>query len=297
MPQDKSNETEFDIDKLSGDLLPQASDELKKMFAQAGSPPPRLIWSPKATDYTNPLIALFADSCHALAQPDGRVLAKDFDVDNFRPLQEWLMLLDIEDSGKVFRYIFYGDGIAQVHGRSMQGKSSGAFSGHISIFFTAVYNAVLRQKDWIWTAHAPPQNVFARQWERLIVPLFDNADTIVQFAVLNVPDNELRAGLDIIPDPVLIVDEDMIVRYANRIARETFGRQDHLETQMDLFTYSGIDIDMPAAPHELAKSYAVHDVVSLVLRETIIQRFMLTISGTEQWGTAYYVITMRPAAD
>lgn len=297
MTKDRLKNTEIDIEKLTGDLLPQADNELKKLFAQAGSSPPRIIWSPKSADYSNPLIALFADACHTLAQPDGRVLAEDFDVYTFRPLQEWLMHVDIEDGGKVFRYLHYGDAIANIHGRSLLGKTTKAFGGHVSLFFTAIHNAVLHQQDWMLTIHTPPQKVFARQWELLIVPLFDDAGAVVQFIVLNVPDNKLRPGLDIIPDPVLIVDADMIVRYANRIARETFGHQDHFSTQIDLFTYSGIDIEMPAAPHELAKSYAVHDVVSLVLRDTIIQRFMLTISATEQWGTACYVITMRPAAD
>jgi len=285
-----------DIEKLTDDLLPGAGGQLAKLFESEGRPPPRMVWSPKSSDYSNPLISRFAQTCHALAQPDGRVLARDFNVDAFRPLQDWLLHLDIEDDGKVFRYLHYGDGIASVRGLSMLGKTTEAFGGHISTFFSAVYRAVLLQKDWILTVHTPPHKVFARQWERLIVPLFDDAGSVAQFTVLNVPDNELRPGLDIIPDPVLIVDEDMIVRYANRVAREVFGHQDHLETHMTLFAYSGIDTDMPAPPGELVKSQAVHDVVSLVLRDTMIQRFMLTISATQQWGTAYYVITMRPTA-
>lgn len=134
-------------------------------------------------------------------------------------------------------------------------------------------------------------------WERLIVPLFDDAGNIARIAVMNVPDNELRAGLEIIPDPVLIVDEDQIVRYANRPAREIFDRQTVPGSNKDLFSYAEIDIEMPAPPDKLAKSQVVHDVISIVLSGTMIERFLLTISAVERWGSAYYVITLRPAAE
>lgn len=296
MTKDILFEPQHDIEQLTGDLLPRPGCGLATLFKQEGSAPPKLIWSPKPDDYTNPMVARFAQACDALAQPDGRVLARDFDINAFRPLQDWLLHLDIEADGTVYRYLHYGDGIASVHGISMLGKTTEGFDGHIGAFFTAVYRAVQIQKDRILTIHVPAQKIFARHWERLIVPLFDEAGNVVQFLVQNIPDNELRPGLDIIPDPVLIVDEDMIVRYANRVARETFGQQTQLEARLNLFAYSGIDTEMPAPPRDLLKSKAVHDVVSLVLRDTLIQRFMLTISAMQQWGTAYYVITMRPAA-
>ena len=201
------------------------------------------------------------------------------------------------DAQNTFRYLHYGNGIADFHGVSLLGKSTTFFSNYIGTFLHAVYLAVIERREPVLAIHAPAKAVFARSWNRLIVPLCDVNGRITQFAVINIPDNELRAGLEIVPDPVLILDSNQIVRFANRPARELFGRQIYQGSKMDLFTFAGIDVEMPASPWEMAASKTVHDVVSLAIADTMIERFNLTISGTVQWGTAFYVITVHPAIE
>ena len=295
--QNTTKARDADIDQIAASIRPNDRDDLRKLFGDQGSRPPQIVWSPLQVDLTNPQIARFDAICQAMPQTDGRILAIDFDLDAVASLTDWLLLLDVEGDGTVYRYRHYGEGIADVRGVSMLGRTTGEFSGHIGQFFTAIYRAVQNHKQRLLTIHVPPGMTLARSWERLIVPLFDPAGEVVQFAVLSVPDNALRAGLELIPDPVLIADADQIVRYANRAARELFSRQTYLSANMDLFTFAGIDLDLPCPPADLARSGVVHDVISIVLRGTMIEHFLLTVSGTEQLGAACYVITLRPAID
>ncbi|MCG6901582.1 MAG: PAS domain-containing protein [Rhodobacter sp.] len=285
------------MDQLIAELLPDGHEHLRRLFEDQGSAAPHILWSPKPDDLTNPLIARFAGACDGLPQTNGRILASDFHIEDFAALRDWMLVLDVEGDGSTFRYAHYGNGIADIRGLSMLGQTTESFGGHISRFFTAVYRAVQARKCPVLTVHVPPRQIFARHWERLIVPLFDTAGTVIRFIVLNVPDNELRPGLEIIPDPVLIADENQIVRYANRAAREMFGRQVYLGSNMDLFAFAGIDIILPATPRDLARSRTIRDSISIVLRGALIERFQLTVSGTVQWGNAFYVITLRPAVE
>lgn len=283
------------IDALEADLDPRLYGALRKLFEDQGLKLPLIIWSPNVRDLKNPLVARFGETCASLPHSDERILARDFNMNDFAFLADWMLLIDVEQDGTVFRYAHYGNGIANVRGVSMLGQTTAVFGGFISQFFEAVYSAVIKHKKLIYTTHEPPKEIFARNWERLIVPLFDSGGNVVQFAVINVPDNELCSGLEIIPDPVLIADENQIVRYANRPAREMFGHQSYFGSSMDLFTFAGIAIEMPAPPTELVHKGAVHDVVSIVLRGTMVERFLLTISATAQLGHAFYVITLRPS--
>jgi len=275
---------------------PDEMEQLNALFRKSGGRAPRILWSPQRQDLNTPLIRQFAAILDTLAPDSTHIRQADFQMVQFASLQDWLMLVDVEDGGARFRYGHYGAGIAEVFGRSMLGRTSDEFDSHISRFFNAIYRAALARKTRVLTRHEPPKQVFARAWERLIVPLFDSNGDVTQFAVLNVPDNELRPGLEIIPDPVLIVDEQQIVRFANRAAREIFERPVSAMpgTKMDLFTFAGVDLDIPHSPEEFIQSKAIHDVVSLVLCGTLIQRFMLTISATNQRDHAFYVITLRP---
>jgi len=283
------------LTKLAADICSGGTASLRSMFESASSQPPLIKWSPDISDLRHPLVVRFAQLCQTLCAADGMILASDFTLDAFSGLKDWMTILD--NDGGDLRYSHYGDGISTVRGFSKKDTVAAAHRDLISEFFQGVYRAVQTRKEWLLTVHEPPRKIFARNWESLALPLLDTTGAVSRLINISVPDNELRPGLEIIPDPVLIVDQDQIVRFANRAAREMFDHQIYIGTNMDLFTFSGINFTPPAPPEEMAQSRAVHDVVSIVLRDTMIERFLLTISATEQWGTAYYVLTLRPAVE
>lgn len=282
------------IDCIAAAIHPAKPDRVRAFFQGHGIKAPILVWSPDPDELRNPLIVRFAEICRAMPHSPYGILASDFNRNAVEHLADWLILLDVEDDGKTFRYRYYGAGIEDIRGSSMLGLTSDEFGDPISQYFTAVYRAACVHKQPLLTGHELSRNLLARTWERLVVPLFESNGKVIKFANLAVPDTDLRPGLEVIPDPVLIADKDQIVRYANRAAREMFGRQIYLGAGLTLFDFAGIDIDLPIPPAELAASGKVQDVVNIVLCDTMIERFLLTVSGIERHDGAFYVITLRP---
>lgn len=284
------------VEQTLEDLLKGVEPErLSAGFTKQGYEPPFILWSPLFEDLPHPLLRRFAQICDHLADENGRVRRSMATPDAFYGLLDWLMLLDVEDAGQNFRYRHYGEGIAGFRGASLAGKTSTFFSGHISTLFTALYQAVTVRKERVLSAHQPPRSILVCEWKRLIVPLFDEAGEVVEgMAVVNVPDADIRVGLDVVPDPVLIADREVVVRYANIAAQRVFGQQFQFGSRIDLFGYAGISLDNMEPPENLARSQAIRDRVCLGVKDGLVQRFHLTISGLSLHDRSFYVITLRP---
>lgn len=276
---------------------PRTRARIDAMFKAAASRAPIVTWSPRPADAQNRLVRKFALAVEERALPGGTLPDDRFDFLEWTPFDDWLILLDVEDDGTTFRYSHFGTGIANIRGGSRVGETAASFGGHVAFFFQEVFRAVAAMGRPVQTIHDAPRAIFAGTWERWIVPLVDDAGEVRRILALMVPDTPLSAGLEIVPDPVLILDENQIVRFANRAARETFGRQIYLGSDLDLFQFAGIDLVLPQTPLHLAHSGRVHDSVSVGLRDGIVRHFDVTVSGMLQWGTAFYVAILRPRRD
>lgn len=285
--------SEQDIAAMASDVARGETDSVRRHFLAEGRGAPRLVWSPSPRDLSTPLARQFREAMRRLEGPDRRVPRAAVTPEVAAPFHEWFAQVMPEPDGS-FSYHHYGDGIADVRGISMRGKNTRDFDAHTSLFFTAAYRAVMARSEWLLSVHEPDQRIFAGSWERLIVPLFDDPETApTGMAVVLVPDNPLRPGLEIIPDPVLIVDDGMVVRFANRAARELFGRERYLVGEIDLFNFAGLDLAPPMSAAEMARTGAVHEAVSLAVRGGLIEHFLVTLSATQQWGAAFYVVSLR----
>ncbi|MEN0002413.1 MAG: hypothetical protein AAF940_16170, partial [Pseudomonadota bacterium] len=143
--------------------------------------------------------------------------AKKGDVDDLdiHPFSPWVMVLEPVPEQSDFRYLKYGTEIAAMFGRDMTGHCTSEIGGHISDFFVALYAAVIIRKQSVLSVHEPPSGVFATVWRRLIYPLLDENGEVHMIAAVNVPDNELSAGLEALPDPALVTRQDGVLMYAN----------------------------------------------------------------------------------
>ncbi len=272
------------------------SVDLNLSFEAQGFDAPLISFDPTPMELPNPKLVGFHSACRRMASQNGRIKACDFDVEAVSHLSDYLMMLDVEQDGQVFRYSYYGDAINNFRGLGMLGRTSDFFSGHISRFFTATYRAAWLRKVPVFTIHEPPKRVFVSAWKRLIIPLFNEHLTdVVRFAVLNVPDNDLRAGLDVVPDPVVVADRDMVLRYANLAATKMFGSSMQFGARLNVTEFAGLDLDIPESPETLAGHGAVRDMASIALRGHMIQRFFVTVSGLVMNKRAFYVISLRPA--
>ena len=154
--------------------------------------------------------------CHGLP------LASSFKINEIQSLADWTILLRREPGSDDYTYCQYGEGIADHYGQDMTGRAVSDLSGHISIFIAALYQAAIIRRESVLSEHEAPSVAFVHSWRRLIIPLAEADGTINSFAVGNIPDSPLRAGLDIVPDPAFVFDQNQLLRFANSAACRLF---------------------------------------------------------------------------
>jgi len=122
--------------------------------------------------------------------------------------------------------------------------------------------------------------------------MLDGAGEITTFAVALVPDNELRAGLEMIVDPVFVTDGDGIVQYYNDAARCDFEISSGQRRPLAVLT--GIDSGgLPAPEILLARREIVERLELVERRGGIMDRLAISVSAAEHRGRAYYVFLLR----
>ncbi len=278
------------IKALSVSIFQGSSDLLKSHFAAEGAAEPRLIWSPSQDDYGSPILRSFADVCDAIGTPGGAINIKDFSLDAFDGLDRWLLIL--ERKGDDFVYNHYGAEIRDNYGSDMTGKLTTDFPGHIGSFFSALYSAAAKRAERVLSEHEPPRKVFVRAWRRLIVPLVTDEDGFWGFVAANIPDNELRAGLEMIIDPVIVSDGDGFIQYMNSAALQNFRTPPDLPNRLKYVT--GLSLYGFVPPEVLlARREVIERLELLENKSGLMERVSVSISAAEHRGQAYYVILIR----
>lgn len=283
------------LDRLTRELARSNLDGLSKLFTSAGARTPRIVWSPSEQEFRHPLISRFAHICGEHLKTDGRIRIGDFDLTRFDAIRNWVMTLDVIDPAGEFAFGHFGQDIAKNYGSDMTGRPLSALAPHIGLFYTALYRAACLRKEPFFSEHEPPRQIFVQSWLRLIVPVFDRTDTVVKFVALNYPENSFRAGLEIVPDPVLVADEQMIVRFANERARRTFGEPHSRTGPKELVRLIGADLRPERSPAEMFDHDIVENrVVPLRIGNGLADDFLITINAMRYAGSAFYVVMIRP---
>ncbi len=282
-----------DVSRLAVSLENNETELLKHLFSQAASSTPTLLWSPSEREIHNPVLKKIAAICWEMADEDGFVRQSGISEERFGPLFNNMMVVTPTENPSRFRYSHYGSEISKTYGYDMTGKTTDAFEGHISLFFASAYRAAGQRREWLLSEHEPPSQVFARNWRRLVIPMKDDAGQPSGFVVGNVPDNELRAGLEIVPDPILVVDAGGIVRYANQAACEFWDARSAPDYEKPFEELTGISFAPKLSPSEMLGNRTVVDKVDLAIRNSIVERFLLTINAAVHRDTAFYIVMVR----
>jgi len=202
---------------------------VQSLFLSAQARPPVVVWTPRPVVLRSPLLERLLDRWSVLAvgsHPPSPDKAAAFIGCE---LADWTMQLDLEqraddDPGPgAFVYRHYGAGIARQYGRDMTGLRPDAFAGHIGRFFSAVYDAVMRRPEPVFTEHEPPAAVLVRSWRRLVMPFCDPRGQVVRFVVGNIPESPVGTLLDVMHDAALVTDGQGRVRLANIAASTLLG--------------------------------------------------------------------------
>ena len=287
----------LDLDLLAGSLVFGRIEQMAELFDANHKRAPLIIWSPKASELPHPAIRAFAKAC--LSMGDGRqhLKAEQFDVGKLANLSKWLMIVDVCEGGSDFVYTHYGEGISKYYRRDMTGYSTSQFGGYISAFFSALYRAAMIRKDWVLSEHEPPDTIFVRRWCRLAVPLTDGLGEVVRFAVLNIPENELRGALDSVAAPCLVADPDMNLVHANPTACDLLDRMGATAPPLALPKVFGSSLEIEETPTQLLA--ADRHVTRGVRLRTATTRghgqsdvAQATVAGVSFGKRTYYVITL-----
>lgn len=281
------------IELMSDRLASGGDSPLQSVFQAAGALVPQVVWSPERRSLRNPLTRRFFDICEGWCDEAGRLYEKRIRLGDLGSLMDWIILVEVVDDGRDFCYQSVGHAITESYGRDIGGALASEFPAPIGAFLVALYRAALRRDEWVWSEHEPVENVFVRAWQRLTVPVHDDAGRIKSFLILSWPDNELRAGLEIMVDPTFVLTEDHEVVFLNRAATRAFGIEGEEWRGRSLEELTDVTVEFPATAAELLEQRRREDSVALVIRDGIVERLVTTVSATSHSSRAFYVVVMR----
>lgn len=279
------------VEALAATLAQGRSDAAGALFAAHDAPAPLIVWRPTLADARHPILRSFLRGC---GDHGGPLPVSWLDSEEFAALADWAMVVaPVGDSGDDYIYRHYGAKISEVYQTDMTGQHTSAIGGHVALFFTALYNAASMRRESVLSVHEPPRQVFVRAWRRVIQPLMDDSGAIVCHAVANVPDNDLRAGLEVLPHAVMVVTAGGEVCYANRAACLLFGQPRSPLAGMGIGAFTGMDVRLPESPDRLILDGHPFEDRTLMARGGIIVPIRLTIGATFYRDLPLYVISAR----
>ena len=184
-----SDETEDILSKLSAALARGDSGPCERLFSDMSADKPIIRWAPDPVDLNDGRLQTLLEIWTAERERTGRLPHPDWvEPERFLFAIGYLMLLDVVDGGRNFRYRLYGTEISRRFMHDLTGHLVSDVPFRMSrLFFLAVYKAACTRKIPIFTEHAPPSSVNATSWSRLILPLSTDGATVDRFLVGNIP--------------------------------------------------------------------------------------------------------------
>lgn len=177
------------VARWSGQIAAGELGDIRAVFAARTGQPPTLIWSPAAERVTAPQLRFLLDHWSTLADGGTPPNYRQIDPSAMRPALGYVMLLDAVDGGRDFRYRLYGSLIARASDLDMTGRllSDHPASSYVTEFGLAVYRAALQRPRPIYTERTPAAAERTTRWQRLALPLVDDAGRVTRLLAGTVP--------------------------------------------------------------------------------------------------------------
>ncbi|GMG82065.1 hypothetical protein LNKW23_12780 [Paralimibaculum aggregatum] len=283
-----------DDDILAGSIFMGQSNLVAQLFIANHAQPPAVRWSPNRFDLRNEMFERFLAHCWSLPTHAGLPLADEFDP-AATPYPDWLQLLEAERFGRDFRFLHYGERIAENFSRSFRALRVSDIGGHVGRFFVALYRSAMQRRQVVLSEHEPPRAVFVRLWRRLIVPLVDAQGYVTRFAVLIQPENDLRAGLDVVPMACIVADAQRRVCFANEAARALVPEAALLRNGTPLAACLAGDLALPQTPAALLEPAPrqIRLEARLMRPGGALQPVAVVAGATRYRDTPFFVLTLQ----
>lgn len=281
------------INALSRDLSQGRIDTLSQMFAYHGIPAPFLVWKPTEQDVPHPVLRAFMRVIDRTLNKDGRLTQSFLEDEGYLVLKDWIVELEPDEDLNDYAYKHFGLQVAGAFGEDMAGQKVSQLGGHLANFLISVNRAVIARQQAVMTTHEPEKQSFVLNCHRVVVPVYDASGNIYRIVVANVTDNELRAGLEILPDAVLVVSSAGELCFANRPAYALFSQPHGIWKHESLEAFTGIDFELPKHPESLVRQGHHDSHRHVVLKDGIVTPIDVTISAAFFRNDPFYVVTAR----
>jgi hypothetical protein len=106
-----------------------------------------------------------------------------------RPALGYVMLLDVLDGGRDFRFRLYGSIIARVSHLDMTSRlmSEHPASTYVNEFGVAVNRAIVQRRLPLYTERTPALAEQTTRWQRIALPLADESGAVTRLLAGTVP--------------------------------------------------------------------------------------------------------------
>ncbi|MCB1741679.1 MAG: sensor domain-containing diguanylate cyclase [Gammaproteobacteria bacterium] len=161
----------------------------------------------------------------------------DFDIDSLWCNRDLMLVERVGDAS--FQYLHYGANVSLASGFDMTGKFTSSFRGEVGAFFVRCYERCLAEKRALYTTNPATHAALVTAWERILLPLADDAGIGRYVLGYNRPlafkhellGQVLNAASDVIVG-LGVVDApdgriDFTVLTVNRAAEELLGRSSY----------------------------------------------------------------------
>jgi hypothetical protein len=164
-------------------------DPIRDVFRKEGAQGPVVTWDPAAGDMAAEPLRALLEYWSTLRRTEALPRAELIDPLAMRRALGYVMLVDVVESGRDFRYRLFGSAIAAVSGFDMTGHllSEHRASPYIREFSMALYRAALARRQAVFSQYAPAGTMKTAEWHRVALPLTDTSAAIIRMLAGTVP--------------------------------------------------------------------------------------------------------------
>lgn len=266
-------------------------EDFREAFAASGFGQPLIIWAPGTRDIRRPELRAIAQDCLSIQSAEGKISEAAFARFDLGGLADHLALASPLGNGTGFRFDAFGSGLHSSRSRDLTGLSVDALDPPISTLVNAIFDTARRSGAMAFSVHEPSRGVFARTRSSLTVPLSDADGRASRIAMITMEDNDLRPGLDALPDPVFVIRPDQSLAFANAAATTLFGALP-IPQRETLVSYCGIALDLHEA--DGASHVTHHESRAATVCDRLVVHFQITARQLLFREALYYIVVLRP---
>lgn len=178
------------VNAWTDDIAAGELSRIRSVFRGYGADVTDLTWSPPLSRLP-PILDFLAGYWNALDRHGASGLPHLAQIDPFamRPALGYVMLLDVVDGGRDFRYRLHGSTLAEISGFDMTGRMLSEFraSGYVAEFAVAADRAACRRRAPVYARRRPVGAERVMVWHRLCLPLVDDNDEVARLLIGTAP--------------------------------------------------------------------------------------------------------------